>query len=57
MLVDIRLADIYAEHHRERLARSYGKSRRKTLVEKGDRVLDGNPLWPELWARLSILNR
>jgi len=57
MLIDIRLAEIQAEYKREQLARSYGKSRRKTLVEKGDTVLDGNPLWPELWARLSILNR
>ncbi|HSM46098.1 MAG TPA: hypothetical protein VK969_13875 [Acidimicrobiia bacterium] len=57
MLVDIRLADIQADYKREQLARSYGKSGRKTLVEKGDTVLDGNPLWPELWARLSLLNR
>ena len=57
MLIDIMLADVQAEYKREQLARSYGKSRRKTLVEKGDTVLDGNPLWPELWARLSILNR
>ncbi len=57
MLIDIRLADIQAEYKREQLARSYGKGRRQTLVEKGNTVLDGNPLWPELWARLSILNR
>lgn len=57
MLIDIRLADIQAEYKREQLARSYKKSQRKTLVEKGNTVLDGNPLWPELWARLSILNR
>lgn len=57
MHVDIRLAEIQAEYKREQLARLYGKKSRKAQVERGNNVLDGSPLWPALWARLSLLNR
>jgi hypothetical protein len=57
MYVDIRLADIQADYKREQLAKSYRKANRRARVEKADTVLDGNPLWPDLWARLSLLNR
>lgn len=57
MYVDMRLADIQADYKREQLAKSYRKANRKALVEKTDTVIDGSPLWPELWARLSLLNR
>lgn len=57
MLVDIRLADIQAEYKREQLARSYGKRRRKTLVEMGDTMPGGNPSFLDLWARASLINR
>lgn len=56
MHVDIRLAEIQAEYKREQLARLYGKKSRKAEHE-GNNILDGNPLWPALWARLSLLNR
>ena len=57
MYVDIRLADIQADYKREQLAKSYRKANRRARVEKTDTVIDGIPLWPELWARLSLLNR
>ena len=59
MYVDIRLADIQADYKREQLAKSYRNANRRARarVEKADTVIDGNPLWPELWARLSLLNR
>lgn len=57
MYVDIRLADIQADYKREQLAKSYRKANRRARVEKADTVLDGSPLWPDLWARLSLLNR
>jgi hypothetical protein len=57
MYVDIRLADIQADYKREQLAKSYRKANRRARLEKADTVLDGHPLWPDLWARLSLLNR
>lgn len=46
-----------ADYKRVQLTKSYPKSKRRTFVEESDSVLDGNPWWPELWARLSLLVR
>lgn len=57
MPFDYRFVKTQSDYKREQLNKSYRKNKRRDLVEKSDTVLDGNPLWPELWARLSLLNR
>lgn len=56
MYFDHRFVKAQTDYKREQLKKSYPK-KRPTVVESGKNVLDGNPLWPELWARLSLLNR
>lgn len=57
MYFDHRFVKAQTDYKREQLKKSYPKNSRRTVVEKGNTVVDGNPLWPELWARLSLLNR
>lgn len=57
MYFDHRFVKAQTDYKREQLKKSYPKNSRRTVVEKGNTVVDGNPLWPGLWARLSLLNR
>lgn len=57
MPFDYKFVKAQDDYKREQLSKSYRKNKRRTLAEKPDTALDEKPLWPEVWARLSLLNR